>query len=97
MVDAGYRPSYIRSAFTLLSGVLRGAVAARLIAEAPLEGIDLPSVKRKREADYSCVSRKGRYFGIGHRRHNEVGFSQTETCLVLRCRGIGIPSVPLLR
>jgi integrase len=49
MVEAGYKPSYIRSAYTLLAGVLRGAAAARLISEAPIVGVELPSVKRKRE------------------------------------------------
>jgi integrase len=49
MVGTGYQPSYIRSAYTLLAGVLRGAAAARLIPEAPVVGVELPSVKRKRE------------------------------------------------
>ena len=49
MVEAGYQPSYIRSAYTLLAGILRGAAAARLIAEAPLQGVELPATRRKRE------------------------------------------------
>jgi integrase len=49
MVVAGYKPSYIRGAYTLLGGALRGAKSHNLIAEAPLNGIELPQSERKRE------------------------------------------------
>ncbi len=49
MVDAGYSSSYIRGAYTTLSGILRAASAAKLIREAPTSGIELPAPDRKRE------------------------------------------------
>jgi len=49
MVDAGYSGSYIRGAYTTLSGILRAAAAAKLIREAPTSGIELPAPQRKRE------------------------------------------------
>lgn len=49
MIAAGYSPSYVRGAFTMLSGILRAGVAARLILEAPSSGIELPKMERKRE------------------------------------------------
>jgi integrase len=49
MVKTGYAPSYIRSAYSILSGVLRSAASAKLIGEAPLVGVELPKPRRKRE------------------------------------------------
>lgn len=49
MVAAGYSNSYIRSAYSTLSGILRAAAAAKLIREAPTAGIELPAPQRKRE------------------------------------------------
>jgi integrase len=49
MVEAGYSGSYIRGAYTTLSAILRAAAAAKLIGEAPLSGIELPTIGRKRE------------------------------------------------
>jgi hypothetical protein len=48
MVKAGYSGTYIRGAYTTLSGILRAA-AAKLVREAPLSGIELPAVGRKQE------------------------------------------------
>jgi len=49
MVKAGCAPSYIRSAYSILSGILRNAASAKLIGEAPLSGVELPKPQRKRE------------------------------------------------
>ena len=49
MVNAGYSSSYIRGAYTTLSGILRAAAAAKLIREAPTSGIELPAPERKQE------------------------------------------------
>jgi integrase len=49
MVKAGYSPSYIRGAYAILSGILRGAVAAGMLAKAPLDRVELPEMRRKRE------------------------------------------------
>jgi hypothetical protein len=43
LVEAGYSNSYIRSAYTTLSGILRAAAVAKLIREAPTLGIELPA------------------------------------------------------
>ncbi len=49
MVELGYASSYVRGAYTTLSGILRAAAAAKLIREAPITGIELPACERRRE------------------------------------------------
>ncbi|CAN5514840.1 hypothetical protein BH20ACT21_BH20ACT21_25300 [soil metagenome] len=54
MVELGYASSYVRGAYTTLSGILRAAAAAKLIREAPITGIELPACERRRVGTTAC-------------------------------------------
>jgi hypothetical protein len=51
LVEAGYSPQTIRACHRLFGGIMRAALAARLIGDAPIGRgvVDLPKIERKRE------------------------------------------------
>jgi integrase len=51
MVEAGYKPRTIRPAYRIFGAIMRAAVAAKMILEAPIgrDVVELPEIERKRE------------------------------------------------
>lgn len=49
LIARDYSPSYIRDAYVVLQGILRGAVSDGHIKRAPLDGIELPELVRRKQ------------------------------------------------